>query len=280
MKKVFLLLLLVLALPVQAQILNAGFEEWTDGNPTHWQTSNSPPTLENVKASPNGHSGAQCLNGYVATIFYVGFTPVLSSSTTSHRGFYMDKAYTSLRGWYKFTSSKGDQFQVSINTSHGDTRVGGGSSLLAPTSEWTEFNVPIDYLLPSTPDSSIIVINIVGANNSSTVNSGSQFFLDDLSYGYLSDVSSPSTSEKISVDILTNPCSESTPIRIQSSNETSASFEVFDQNGKSQISSKQIRLQAGSNLLSLETKDLHSGVYYIRFSIGNQIETRKLVVVR
>ena len=280
MKKVCILLLLVLALPVQAQILNAGFEEWADGNPTHWQTSNSPPTLVNVKASPNAHSGAQCLNGYVATIFYVGFTPVLSSSTTSHRGFYMDKAYTSLRGWYKFTSSKGDQFQVSIATSHGDTAVGYGSLLLAPASEWTEFNVPIDYTLPSTPDSSIIVITIAGANNSSTVNSGSQFYLDDLSYGYLSDVISPSTSEKISVDILTNPCSESTPIRIQSLSETSASFEVFDQNGKSQISSKQIRLQAGSNLLSLETKELSTGIYYVRFSIGNHTETRKLIVVR
>lgn len=280
MKKIRILLLLVLALPVQAQILNAGFEEWTDGNPTHWQTSNSPPTLENVKASPNGHSGAQCLNGYVATIFYVGFTPVLSSSTNSHRGFYMDKAYTSLKGWYKFTSAKGDQFQVSITTSHGDTAVGTGTLLLGEASGWMEFNVPINYFLPSTPDSSIILITIVGANNSSTVNSGSQFYLDDLSYGYLSDTRSASTSEKLSIDILTNPCSESTPIRIQAANETSASFEVFDQNGKSQISSKQIPLQSGSNLLSLETKELHSGVYYIRFSIGNQTETRKLIVLR
>ncbi len=279
MKNLCILLLLILALPVQAQILNAGFEEWSDGNPTYWQTSNNSPTLENIKASPNGHSGAQCLNGYVATIFYVGFTPVLSSSTTSHRGFYMDKAYTSLKGWYKFTSSKGDQFQVSLTTSHGDTAVGTGTLLLGEASAWTEFNVPINYFIPSTPDSIIILITIVGANNSSTVNSGSQFYLDDLSYGYLNGVTA-STSENLSVDILTNPCRESAPIRIQSSQETSASFEVFDQNGRPQISSKQIQLQRGSNLLSLETKELRSGVYYIRFSIGNQIETRKLVVLR
>ncbi len=280
MKKVYILLLLVLALPVQAQILNGGFEEWTDGNPTHWQTSNSPPTLENVKASPNGHSGAQCLNGYVATIFYVGFTPVLSSSTTSHRGFYMDKGYTSLKGWYKFTSAKGDQFQVSITASHGDTAVGSGTLLLGSATEWTEFNVPIYYPISSTPDSSIILVTIVGANNSSTVNAGSQFYLDDLSYGYLNETRSASTTEKLSVDILTNPCRESTPIRIQSSTQTSASIEVVDGNGKSQISSKQISLQAGSNLLSLETKELLSGVYYIRFSIGNLSETKKLIVLR
>ena len=60
---VALLFLLVLRSVSEAQIPNAGFEQWTAGEPDGWKTSNAQGVAVPVTQSLMGHSGLFALRG-------------------------------------------------------------------------------------------------------------------------------------------------------------------------------------------------------------------------
>ena len=54
-----------LSLTVSAQIPNAGFENWTGGNPDGWISNNVPGFIETITQSNNAHSGSYAVRGEV-----------------------------------------------------------------------------------------------------------------------------------------------------------------------------------------------------------------------
>ena len=61
---IIIALIFGVAIALHAQIPNAGFENWTSGDPDGWATSNAfPAGLVNIVETPDSHSGSKALRG-------------------------------------------------------------------------------------------------------------------------------------------------------------------------------------------------------------------------
>jgi hypothetical protein len=78
---------LLFATPLVAQIPNAGFENWTSGNPDDWLTNNVPTLVAPVTQETPSYSGTYALRGEVLTFAGSPYAPVLASTDMSANGF-------------------------------------------------------------------------------------------------------------------------------------------------------------------------------------------------
>ena len=64
-----------------AQIPNAGFENWTNGDPDNWLTDNSAPTYTPITQTSDAHSGSSAVQGTVVDFSGIAIPPYLISGT-------------------------------------------------------------------------------------------------------------------------------------------------------------------------------------------------------
>ncbi len=104
MIRCFFLFSLILALvisPAYAQILNAGFENWTTGTPDNWQT-NDYSGVNPITQSTSSHSGSYALKGAViASGQFAELAPVLLSGADGN-GYTINSRPAALHGFYVF----------------------------------------------------------------------------------------------------------------------------------------------------------------------------------
>ncbi len=73
-----LLLTSILVTALQAQIPNSGFEDWTNGEPNGWYTSNFPPLIVNVTQTNISHTGNWAAKGEVIDVMTFPMPPFLN----------------------------------------------------------------------------------------------------------------------------------------------------------------------------------------------------------
>ena len=285
----FVLLLLMCACTVtlQAQVPNAGFESWSNGNPVGWATSNAPPVVVNVTAATIAHTGTYAVEGMVVAIGPSVIEPVIQSGPGGH-GFAWTQRSGSFSGYYQFFPQGGDRFGINVwlfkNGDQGTGVAYAASADPTPRAGWTAFNVPFAYLTPDTPDTCIVQILIAGPDTVTKPHAGSYFLLDDIAInaptGVTDGAASPLPRTTELGQNYPNPFNPVTGIRYQLAGVSDVRLRVCDLLGREVATLVHARQGPGTYEVRFDGSALPSGVYFYRLEAGTYTQTRRLVLLK
>jgi len=203
----FLFLSTIFISKAQNPIPNPGFEDWSGGEPVGWHTIN-----QNVLGSDficvtrdqtNKHSGTSSakIETITQNIIFVGpvtmpgilslgeiTLDIINQTGSVSGGVPIDTQPNALRGWYRYQPSAGDSCIMGIglsrwNGNSRDTLAYAYTVIGSTTTAWTEFTVPVEYLIWAVPDTMNIMFFSSNLLNGSPV-SGSKLWVDDLTLEY------------------------------------------------------------------------------------------------
>lgn len=264
-----------------AQIPNAGFEQWINGEPDGWKTNNFPGFLTPITQSSSSHSGTSATQGEVDSIAGTPFGPVLVSGPTG-RGFPDPQRHANLSGFYRFTRMESDVMAVIVGMMRNGNTIGGGGVALGPAATYTAFTIPISYDSTGAPDTCAIAAAIYGDSTGSTPHIGSAFLLDDLAFSGVSGVDDHGLqpSEFTLDQNYPNPFNPTTTIRFSLPGESNVNLGVFNILGEKVATLVNKPMSAGSYSVPMDATNLSSGAYFYRITAGNFVETKRLLVIR
>lgn len=283
MKKMLLFLTVIIfgiSLVTTAQILNPGFENWTNGDPDDWASSNVPEAgLVNVTQTTDIHSGTYALKGDVINFFGTPMAPVIQSGPDA-TGFAISEQYRVFELYYKFMSVGGDKFSVNVALYKEGNPIAQGA-VANPTSvaTYTHLSVPLVYTIEELPDLAIIQLSITGPVTGPDVHVGSFMFIDDLSFSLETGIG-----QDISPDLagkcFPNPASDILNILFNDNIPGEITLKVFDIFGK-EVKTLPYPLQiAGRNSFQVSVGDLAPGLYFYSVIGLNRHYTGKFNVSR
>ncbi len=224
-------LILVLAIsPAHGQILNAGFENWTNGTPDDWLT-NDYSGLNPITQSTSSHSGSYALKGAVVNKSFTVAYPVLLSGGDGN-GFAISTRPAALHGFYMFEPAPGsiiDTLVIGITVSKQDTVIGVDTLYIGKaTDSYQEFVANIYYTASGTPDLINITVTI-GRYGYGML--GTFYLLDDLSFGPATGVDQPRTALPSGFELLQNypnPFNPTTTVSFALSHSSFVTLKVYD----------------------------------------------------
>jgi hypothetical protein len=272
-----------------AQIPNAGFENWVSGEPVGWVTPNSPGFDTLVTPSGDRHGGALAMRGEVKSLFGFPFAPTVITGQDTVSGFPVTQRHASLTGWYKFAPVQDDQMiaWVWMYTATGDSGIGFGGQLLGPASTFTLFTLPITYATGNVPGMCVIEFSVVGGDTVSGLpHPGSSFIVDDLAFSGVSSAGDAGAFTPQAFSLMQNypnPFNGETRIgyRVQGLGAGElVTLKVYDMLGREVATLVNERTPPGEYSVGFDAGKLSSGVYMYRLQAGNAVETRRMMLVR
>jgi hypothetical protein len=268
-----------------AQIPNAGFENWTDGDPDNWATSNVAPLVIPVVQWATAHSGSSAVKGTVTAFYTSAIQPVIQSGPGGE-GFAYAGRPTSFKGWYQFYPVGGDRLAINtwlyLGGVSGTPIASAAQAISTGASSWTQFNVPFTYQSSSNPDVCDIQIQIVGPVTGTDFHVGSYMLIDDLSFGGTTDVDDSATGLLVAGFLGNgpNPFTRSTSIAFALARGGKTSLEVYDTQGRVVATLFDGTLGPGRHAATWNAADAPNGVYWCRLVAGGVSFSRKLVRMR
>jgi hypothetical protein len=262
-----------------AQIPNAGFENWTAGNPDSWITDNTI-LWAPVTQSTDAHSGSSAAAGTCIIFDTFLLRPSLTSGTAT-TGFPVNSRFGALHGWYKFAPVQGDNLVITAVMSKGGVGIGSGIiSTTVAQNAYTEFVANITYSNASVPDTCRITITIASGG---TQVPGSAFVIDDLSFGSTSAVDDGRPDLPKTFDLAQNypnPFNPSTKIQFSIVNRQMTVVQVYDVLGREVATLVNEVKEPGTYTVEFNASSLASGVYFYRLTAGSYLATQKMILTR
>lgn len=310
MKKTLVLLtaLLTVSLAYAQQLPDGGFEEWKTGktyqgdtydelaNP-FWQTLNMlstlPPALGTgpvVVFKEEGHTGfcprmqSDTLRLGKDLIFLpgvVGAITVIIDEQTAQFGRPYTGRPSALKGVMKYKPVNGDSAAIFVEvyktSESGQRQIITRNEVIYkdPITDWTEFNIPLNYLSDETPDSiCVLFVSSAGYNFDDLFKCqgqvGSTLWVDDCHFEGVSD-DGPTANEALNtlkVSAYPNPATDVLNVTV----EENAQLTVFDQAGRVLL---QQSVQAGENALNIA--ELKAGFYTFRVTGAQKSGSGKFI---
>ncbi len=270
--------LVCLTISTQAQIPNPDFESWENDEPVGWNSNNVTALgWYPITQSTSSHSGSSALKGEVISAMGVPLPPLVFTQE-----FTVSQRYAELTGWYWFSQINGDQFVLSVGFL-GEDIIGGGVLLVSnPAEGFTPFTVPIYYDGSGTPTSATIAFDI---RDSSEVDIGSYFIVDDLSFQGVAAVPEKPISQAVPVAYslhqnYPNPFNPVTTIAYDVTHAGPVELTVFDLLGNEVTKLASGNHLTGSYTVTWNAADLPSGMYLYQMKAGDFLQTRKLVLMK
>jgi hypothetical protein len=271
-----------------AQIPNAGFENWTGGNPDSWYADNV--VVTTVTQSSTVHSGSSAARGEVLSFFTSIMPPTIQTGILA-RGFAYSQRPVSITGYFQFfpAASSGDRFYVDAVLYKGGvdgTSVAVGAvAISAAASSYTQFSATFNYLTSDTPDTCVIQISIVGPGTGAqaTPHVGSYYLLDDLAFSGSSGVENHNPMvpvETILMQNYPNPFNPSTSIQYSLVHASQVKLRVFNILGKEMATLVNEYKSAGQYVAKFDAGALASGVYFYRLDAGDFSATKHMLLVK
>jgi hypothetical protein len=283
MQRKWLLFLLITFLPITlfSQIPNAGFENWTNGEPDNWVTDNAPPDFIPVTQSSSAHSGSSAMQGTVLDFSGFPIAPTFVSGPDGD-GFPYTSRPGSFQGWYKLTSagSGGDMLQITVGFYKNGQGIGAAFVTLSDAASYTQFSTDITWITADAPDSAIIV-GLVG-NGSGSVNAGTTFLLDDLTFSGATAVQ-PDENKDLSFELAQNypnPFNPTTTISYTLPKSSFVTLKVYNLLGQEVAELVNQDQFAGNHSVEFTGTDLPSGLYVYKIAAGNFTQTRKMMLLK
>jgi hypothetical protein len=277
-----------------AQILNPGFESWTDGNPDSWTTNNFKGVYSPVTSSTTSHSGTLALRGEVITFSSIIIWPLLQSGVQG-RGFAYTQRPASMTAYYQFfpADSSGDRFSLGVvlyKGGRGGTVVAAAEiALNTSVSAYTQISALFHYSTSDIPDTCVISVNILGPGTGTQANShvGSSYLVDDLAFSGTTDVNSlvvQPNAFRLDQNF-PNPFNPSTEIQFQLPGKAQVRLVVYNILGQQVKELVNSEMNAGSFTATWDGKNdrgeyVGSGVYLYKIIAGNYLVTKKMLLMK
>ncbi len=268
-----------------SQIPNSSFEDWADGNPVGWSTSNYPGFFTPITQSTDAHSGSYAVKGEVVNFVGVGLSPTLVSGDTLG-GFPIDQTPAALQGYYKFSPAGGDILFISALIYEQGNTVGFGEIMInAPATSYSLFTLNFEYYGQTiVADSCWIQVFLVDtATGDATI--GSYYLLDDLSFSGTVDITDnphPVSARKFDLEQnYPNPFNPSTTISFSVPQVSVISLVVYNIMG--QEISRPIdteHVSAGNHSVNWSAGDLPSGTYFYRLITESGVISKKMILMK
>ena len=284
-----LIVIFLSSISVYTQVPNAGFENWTGGEPDTWATNNAAGLFTTVTQSNSAHTGTSALKGEVVNVSGFGnFTPLVVSDDglTTSGGFPVTQRFNSLKGFYKLNTTANDKVLIILAMYTGETGVGAGVIQLNSAASYTQFAFPIvyDQGFSGTPDRCGISIQITDPTGSGTgVTLGSEMYIDDLllSMDVVSDVEDEIQPLTFQLkQNYPNPFNPTTQIKFSIKESGLVSLKVFDILGTEVATLVNNEYPVGSYTVDFNAAGLASGIYFYKIQSGNFVETKKMILMK
>jgi hypothetical protein len=293
MKKLYILLVVLLAFLVisNAQIPNAGFENWIEyGNgmkPVGWWSPNDsissassyfPITRsDDHYPSDNGNYSIRLENNTSLATEWAGAGIIWPGgwSGNNYPSFPVTGHPVRLRGYYKFLPQNGDSMDIHFELYKNGTPVtSGGFYTASASAEWTTFSAIVSNTDYTSVDSARIMISAFNSDNGpSGIHGNSVLYVDNLSFdnqaGFVSEHRAPAP---VCI-IAPNPASDFFTITLKTRINTELRLNIYDVAGN--IVKSCIVLK---NRQQIEIQGLSTGIYFIEIKSGHWSEKHKLAI--
>jgi len=296
-----ILLLFNLQLTAQ-QFPNSSFEEWTNGEPNQWQTSNqSIPLLGNFiavsKDISDPNQGPTCVKlstisisvPFAGTYSLPGLLTLGKIKTDLQKqtaqvtgGIPFTATPLKLTGYYKYEPVNYDQCALgwgltrwNLQTKSRDTIGYGLISTNAFLNSWTYFEIPLRSLKPFTPDT----MNILFLNSNpldKRIHTGTNMWIDNLSFVYGNvGIEGVTFSEQIS--IYAQPYTSQLILSSAFPNPENLDICLYNMAG---AEARRWKRTMAKSTGYMDISNLKPGTYVIRITSGNrQVDTRKITIL-
>lgn len=248
----------------QNPVPNPSFENWTDGEPDNWSTSNQGDSIIFVTQVPTPHTGNFAMRGNALTAGGVDYYPSVGSV------FPVSQQYSHFEFYYMLGPALGisSDFTVSIDMTDSNSNIvgtGGITFSANPTPSYTLASIPITYT--GTPATCEITFAL-GFND--TIG-GVYFVVDDMELTNTTGIAEKEV--HLIQKIYPNPANHAAVIQLHSSVKSKTMLILSDimgrEIGRSEISEQKSEIDLGN---------FASGIYFIRIVSGHNTATEKLIV--
>jgi len=279
------ILFMGLSLFAQNEIPNADFENWTNGEPNEWFTSNVAGTVINVTQTGDAQNGASAAFGEVADVAGTPFPPTLASGVQGNGAFPITERYTTLNGHYRLNSIDGEAISVTVLILDANSAALGTGFLTLdqPTSTYTSFSVPIVYGFSGDAAFATIVFNILNLSGSLPI-VGASMHIDNLSFSTTTGVEPVDGAEIAETFQLKqnypNPFNPSTTIEFSTTKTSNVKLTIFNPLGQEVETLVNEELTPGTYKADWQPQDQSGGIYFYQLEADGFVETKKLVLLK
>lgn len=252
-----------------SQLLNGSFEQWQNGEPVSWVSNDISGDM--ISQSSDAYDGNSSIKIQAADFMGTGFPPFFFSSDLERNGHPINQRYSNLKGYYKLSAFGEDVLWISVVITESDSTVLGGGMIYLheEKTNWTEFNIPINYDNNiGTPQMVYVTVALLDTG-AGGANINSIAFLDKFSL----ENTTPVEDEIEIVDnfILEqnypNPFNPSTIINFQLPEDGFVSLKVYDILGNEIMNLIEEEKTAGRYEVNFNASNFASGVYIYRLEI-------------
>ena len=286
-----ILMLLVGIIPILAQIPNAGFENWTSGEPDGWITNNVQGQITTVTQSSNSHSGSSAVQLEVFDVGGFGIAPFISSVEpgSSVFGFPISQSYQELTGFFQFTPAGNMLFQVTVNLLHASATdtipVGGGAFTTGSTaSSYSPFTTTLFYFQGAPPANYAWITIQIWDTLTGFPSVGASALIDDLVFqgivGIEDEIESQIAQDFDLQQNYPNPFNPSTQISFSLPISSEVHIVIYDQLGREVDRLRQGLMNAGNHTVTWSARNLPSGIYYYQLRAGDRKLTRQMILMK
>ena len=284
MKKVLLFVAFATAyLLSNAQyITNNGFETWTASDPDSWNSPNAllagfflPPVV--TKETVDIYSGLNSAKMETKTTPIGAVPGILTNGTITLSAPYVSGGVpftdrpASFKGYYKYTPAGGDFCLLSAVLLKNSTDTVGYAQFtnLATVGSYTLFQADFTYQLPDNPDTIQIIIS---SSNTNAAVVGSILKVDAL---YLEGGTLGISKYHLlnNISIFPNPAKDILNLKMDFESFNEIKISVYSVIGQKV---KEVILPKGTEICSLNIRDLNKGLYFVQIQSGKEKFTQKI----
>ena len=299
MKNLILLLLIITAFQVHAQIPNASFENWDNSAgynvPVGWDNMNamtSPMSVYTCMKGTPGNAGTSYLKLVSQTVSGMGVMPGVAvlgvmdmtnmSAPTSMSGVPFTQRPQTLTGMNQYMASGTDKGYMSViltkwNSAMNkrDTIATAWRALFGMQMSWSSFQMPLTYTSTANPDSMMMIMSASGA----TPASNSYLYVDTLAFSGsvagATGITSPSEGQTV-MEVYPNPSSTTMTLLFNIQQNITVDIQIVDLTGRIITAIEKHNLI--DSRYTIHTSDFAKGAYFVKVEANGSTLTKKIVI--
>jgi hypothetical protein len=271
-----------------AQIMNAGFENWTNGEPNNWHTNNVIGFPTAVTESSDANSGSSAVLIEVADLSGNPWIGAVVSGSDTWPFFDISEDYDEFTGYYKLHIEGGGQddfggILIEFYDAPWGQLVAMGVGELVPANTYTQFTVLMDYTVGNGNPAAATKISFTFGGQGE-VGIGSWFLVDDLSLEGVTaveELGNESIPNQFELkQNYPNPFNPSTKINFSVPEESFVSLKVYNVQGEEVAVLVNENLSSGNYNANWDASNLPSGVYVYMLRSENVQLSRKMILMK
>jgi hypothetical protein len=180
----------------------------------------------------------------------------------------------SIKGWYQYAPVNGDSAAIEILLEKNGTVLGRGKEIIRnAVSDWSQFNVSINYTSDETPDTIVTIFAASAKYDFTDITTlfeckgqiGSALYLDDISFEYEAGIKEMLDPE-IAMSVYPNPSEEE--VTVQVAKETKGTIIVYDY-----LSRKVGEYPINGTQIKMDVRHYAQGSYLLNVVENNKVIT-------